>query len=321
MENCEHKSIKEVVGTFAAENSQEGLRVFVAGGSRSGNDEIYVDEAYNLGQQIAKMDFKLDFGLSSSGIMGAVARGVLEGWNKKKCKSTPIQGITTKEYYSLYQTDEILSQIEDVIVAQTLEERKQKLLDADFVVFAPGGVGTLDELAYDCVAMQDGLLAVKPFILYNVDGFFHHIVEYLKEISAKGFADPVPFIIVDNSSELSIIFRLLKLRYKKGETTSEVYASTRQLIYELPYFIKKKTDSSVYVEDIIAEMTKISYQGTAEERQDLANEIELAYLEKEIERMYDRLSKTGRDTSIVSDKLSNLKKRKKENAKCKKKTK
>ena len=31
--------------------------------------------------------------------------------------------------------------------------------------------------------------------------------------------------------------------------------------------------------------------------------------------MYDRLAKTGRDTSIVSDKLTNLKKRKKANAK------
>ena len=97
MEICENKSIKEVVGSFAEENSQEGLRVFVAGGSRAGMDDVYVDEAYNLGRQIARMDFKLDFGLSSSGIMGAVARGVLDGWNKKKCKTTPIQGITTKE--------------------------------------------------------------------------------------------------------------------------------------------------------------------------------------------------------------------------------
>lgn len=198
---------------------------------------------------------------------------------------------------------------------KTLEERKQKLLDADFVVFAPGGVGTLDELAYDCVAMQDGLLPIKPFILYNIDGFFHHIVEYLKEIAAKGFADPIPFIIVDNSDELKLVFRLLKLRYKKGKTTSEVYAATRQLIYELPYFIKHKVDSSVHVEDIIAHMKDTSWHGTGEQRQDLANEIELAYLEKEIERMYDRLAKTGRDTSIVSEKLTNLKKRKKENTK------
>lgn len=314
MEKIDNQSVEEVVGNFVEENAQDGMRVFVAGGSRSGNEDVFVEEAYNLGRQIAKMDFKLDFGLANSGIMGAVARGVLDGWNRKKCKTTPIQGITTKEYYSLYQTDEILGQIEDIIVAQTLEERKQKLLNADFVVFAPGGVGTLDELAYDCVAMQDGLLPIKPFILYNVDGYFHHIVEFLKEISAKGFADPIPFIIVDDNNELSIVFRLLKLRYRKGKTTTEVYASTRQLIYELPYFVKKKTDSSIHVEDIISNMENIMDQGTVEEKDELSNEIEQAYLEKEIERMYDRLAKTGRDTSIVSDKLTDLKKRKKEAA-------
>ncbi len=303
--------IDAMVGNFAEENAKKGLRVFVAGGSRSGNDKLYVEEAYNLGRQIARMEFKLDFGLSSSGIMGAVAKGVLDGWKHNQDKASAIQGITTKEYYSLYQSDEIISQIEDVIVAQTLEERKQKLLNADFVVFAPGGVGTLDELAYDCVAMQDGLLPVKPFILYNVNGFFHHIVEYLKFIAAEGFADPIPFIVVDNSDELSIVFRLLKLRYIKTDSTKEAYGQARQLIYELPYFVKKKTDSSVHVEDIYEYMKNVQTQGDAETQSELANEIEQAYLEKEIERMYDRLAKTGRDTSIVSDKLTNLKKRKK----------
>lgn len=305
--------IDAMVGNFAEENAKKGLRVFVAGGSRSGNDKLYVEEAYNLGRQIARMEFKLDFGLSSSGIMGAVAKGVLDGWKHNQDKASAIQGITTKEYYSLYQSDEIISQIEDVIVAQTLEERKQKLLNADFVVFAPGGVGTLDELAYDCVAMQDGLLPVKPFILYNVNGFFHHIVEYLKFIAAEGFADPIPFIVVDNSDELSIVFRLLKLRYIKTDSTKEAYGQARQLIYELPYFVKKKTDSSVHVEDIYEYMKNVQTQGDAETQSELANEIEQAYLEKEIERMYDRLAKTGRDTSIVSDKLTNLKKRKKAN--------
>ena len=301
-----------VINQFAEKNKEEGLRVFVAGGSRSGNDNIYVEEAYHLGQQIANMEFKLDFGWSSAGIMGAVAKGVLDCWKEKNTIETPIQGITTKEYYSLYETDDVLEQIKDVIVAQTLEERKQKLLNADFIVFAPGGVGTLDELAYDCVAMQDGFLQKKPFILYNINGFFHHIVEYLKSISAEGFADPMPFIVVDDSNELGIVFRLLKLRYKKGNTTQEVYASTRQLIYELPYFIKM-TQQGHSIDEICEKIIDNSYHGTSEERQELANVIERAYLEKEIERMYDRLAKTGRDTAVVSDKLSTLKRRKKEN--------
>lgn len=61
--------------------------------------------------------------------------------------------------------------------------------------------------------------------------------------------------------------------------------------------------------DIIREVCSIRGLGNAEEKVALDNEIETAYLEKEIERMYDRLAKTGRDTSVVSYKLSRLKRR------------
>lgn len=304
----------QIVDSFIEENQKEGLRVFVAGGHHGGNDPIYVAEAYNLGRQIIKMGFKLDFGLSNIGIMGAVARGVLDGWNKKYCSTpnTPIKAITTHEYYALYsQDDELIKQIDDVVFAKTLEERKQKLLNSDFVVFAPGGVGTLDELAYDCVAMQDGLLDVKPFIIYNVNGFFHHLLEFLKEIALKGFSEATPFIVVDNSDEAAIVFRLLKMRYNRNHTTAEAYGNARQLAYELPYYIKRKTDNTVHVEDIIADIERINSSGTDEEKSNLSKEIEQAYLEKEIERMYERLAKTGRDTSIVSEKLTALKQRRK----------
>lgn len=310
----EEKNKIETIKAFVEKNSEEGLRVFVAGGARSGNDEIYVEEAYELGRQIIKMDLRLDFGLSNSGIMGAVAQGVIDGWNRKaeKDSKSPIQGITTTDYFKLYpQDDNLLNQIGEVVLAQTLEERKQKLLNADFVVFAPGGVGTLDELAYDCVAMQDGFLDMKPFILYNVDGFFYHLLEYLKQIAAKGFANPLPFIVVDNSRELEIAFRLLKLRYVQSQDSKTAYGNTRQLIYELPYFLKRKVDSSVHVEDLIAEIDDIRNNGTEEQKAELDNEFEQAYLEKEIERMYERLAKTGCDTSVVSEKLTKLKKRRK----------
>lgn len=305
---------EQVIQSFKEANKEDGIRVFVAGGSRSGNDTAYAQEAYNLGKKIIKMEFKLDFGLSNSGIMGAVAKGVLDGWNKRQCKleGSPIQGITTKKYFDLYPNDDELINKMDIVVAKTLEERKQKLLESDFVVFAPGGVGTLDELAYDCVAMQDGMLPMKPFIIYNINGFFHHLLEFLKYIAQEGFANPVPFIVVDNNEELEIAFRLLKKRYIKCADGQEAYANARQLVYELPYFIKQKLSFNLEVEDCIEKMHQINTAGTYQERTVLRNEIETAYLEKEISRMYDRLAKTGRDTGNVSEKLTKLKKRRKE---------
>lgn len=306
---------EKLLSSFMKENKKDGIRVFVAGGSRGGNNPIYVRETYNLGKSIVKMGFKLDFGLSNTGIMGAVARGVMDGWNERqKCENQefPIQGITTEEYFKLYDSDDVMLKHINVIFAKTLEERKQKLLDADFVVFAPGGVGTLDELAYDCVAMQDGLLEMKPFILYNIGGFFHHLLEYLKAISIKGFSDPIPFIVVDNEFELEVAFELLKSKYGKcEEDNKKVYANARQLVYELPYFIKKKQETKKDIIDIVRDVCAVRAFGNSEEKAVLDSDIETAYLEKEIERMYDRLAKTGRDTSVVSYKLSRLKRRKK----------
>ena len=292
-------------------NTQKTIRVFVAGGSRAGNNPNYASEAFQLGQAIGRRNYQLTFGLSSRGIMGAVAQGVLEAWKRKEKKlAKPIQGITTEHYQKLYPDDALLDELTDVIVSHTLEERKQNLLSADFVVFAPGGLGTLDELVYDCIAMQDGLLEVKPFILFNVDGFFHHLLEYLKDINLKGFSDQMPFIVVDNVFEMEVAFSMISAYRIKMRNKNLARKFVNKIIHELPYIIEKhRQNPSVHIRDLLKEKDTIFKTHPFEEKQALAREIENAYLNKEIHRMYERIATTSRDTALVSYKLDALKRR------------
>lgn len=309
--NNKQTSKNAVVQQFLSQNKKGAFRVFVAGGSRAGNDPIYEEQAFELGLEIGKKKYRLDFGLSSKGIMGTVAKGVLKAWStlENPCKK-PIHGITTKEYLALYKSDEIIDKFSEVIVSHTLEERKQRLLGADFVIFAPGGVGTLDELVYDCVAMQDGFLNFKPFVLFNVDGFFYHLLEYLKEIQQKGFANTIPFIVVDDSFEAGVAFDLLDQFYtiqiKKNPKHAE--NTLKRLIYLLPYVIHQRyLHPSKSTKEILTLMDDVTQNGLPAEKKHLATDIKTAYLNKEIERMYERLAKAGRDTANVSDKLNSLK--------------
>ncbi len=308
-DNAEQKAVRK----FIRHNKKGATRVFVAGGSRSGNHPMYEEEAFKLGRIIGEKNFRLDFGLSSKGIMGAVAKGVLQAWSQLEdpC-DTPIQAVTTKEYLALYQSDTVIDQVSEIIVAHTLEERKKQLLGADFVIFAPGGVGTLDELVYDCVAMQDGFLNFKPFVLFNVDGFFYHLLEYLKEIQIKGFSDTVPFIVVDDSFEAGVAFDMIDSFYSKKmkEEGANPLEIIEHLIYLLPYLINQRLlHPALSTADILKSMGDIHKNGMPAEKDRLKIDIETAYLNKEIERMYERLAKAGRDTAQVSDKLNELKKR------------
>ena len=292
------------------EPKKSNLRVCVSGGHSSGDSPAYEQESYEMGRLIAKLGFCLDYGFSNTGIMGAVAKGVMDEWVQHKDEfyknTSPIAGITTQEYYNLYQKDELLEKVTEIVLTDTIENRKKRLFDADIIVFAPGGVGTLDELAYDCVAMQDGFIETKPFIIYNINGFFHHLLEYLKVMSRSGFAQPVPFIVVDSKKELENAFRLLKIRYNECESFKEAYYQARKVAYELPYFTKHKT-SNCLIEDLVKEMNDIELNGTKEQKQLLCNNIEQAYLEKEIARMHERLIKSQNDTDVVMGKLEKLK--------------
>ncbi len=152
----------------------KSITVFCA--SSTGNDPIYRDTAFALGQLLAERDITLVYGGAKVGLMGAVADGVL---NKQgKAIGVLPHFLGGKEIAHAGLTE--------LIKVESMHERKTKMNElCDGVIALPGGFGTLEELFEMLTWAQLGLHQ-KPIGLLNVDGFYDSLLQLLQQMTEKG---------------------------------------------------------------------------------------------------------------------------------------
>lgn len=161
-----------------AQTKKTGAAVCVFCGSSFGNDPAFRDAARAIGAGIATMGYSLVFGGGGLGLMGDVARAVLDG-------GSSIQGIMPAFLQAL--EPEVSSQ-EKLIVTPHMQERKNLMLQmSDAFIVLPGGLGTFDEFFEVAVEAQ---LSVhqKPIIVVNVNGYYDALDAMLHATVAAGFA-------------------------------------------------------------------------------------------------------------------------------------
>ena len=77
--------------------------------------------------------------------------------------------------------------IDELIVVDTMAERKKILEDmADAFIAMPGGVGTMDEF-FEVMVLSQLRVFDKPVALFNVNGYYDHIVSFLDRATHDGF--------------------------------------------------------------------------------------------------------------------------------------
>ena len=146
--------------------------------------------------------------------------------------------------------------------------------------------------------------------MFNVNGFFHHILEYLKEIHLKGFADYFPFIVVDNVFEASVAFDMIAERCRKELKNDKIQEVLEGIVYDLPYVIEQRQITPQKTTAMVLKQMEEDLKNKDRTVvRKICQDIETAYLNSEIERMYGRLEKSARDIADVSHKLAGLKKR------------
>ena len=149
-------------------------------GSRSGNKAIYQEKAIALAKGIADHGLGIVYGGASIGLMGQVANTVIEHGGE-------VVGVIP-EFMLDYEIAH--NNLTELHVVQSMHERKAMMADrASAFIALPGGLGTFEEILE--VATWGQLNQhQKPMILYNVNGFYDHLIQQLDHAVLEGFLPP-----------------------------------------------------------------------------------------------------------------------------------
>jgi uncharacterized protein (TIGR00730 family) len=181
-------------------------RITVFCGSSFGTDKVYEEQAFLLGQYLAKRGIGLVYGGAKVGLMGAVADGALR-------EGGAVIGVLP---YFLKGKEIAHANLTELIVVENMHERKMKMHElSDGIIALPGGFGTLEELFEITTWAQLGLHQ-KPMALLNVGGFYNPLLDMIQNMVAKGFLKEANQKMLLVSAEIEDLIKQME-KYKAPE--------------------------------------------------------------------------------------------------------
>ncbi len=170
-------------------------RITVFCGSSFGTDEIYKEQAFLLGETLAKNNIEVVYGGANVGLMGAVADGALS-----------VKGKVIGVLPEFLKGKEIAHRnLTELIITETMHERKVKMNElSNGVIAMPGGYGTLEEF-FEMLTWGQLGLHKKPIAILNINGFYNELKVLIQTMVDKGFLKSINqemLLISDNIDEL-----------------------------------------------------------------------------------------------------------------------
>jgi uncharacterized protein (TIGR00730 family) len=149
-------------------------------GSGFGSDPVFVQTAAELGRLMAAQGINLVYGGGNVGLMGTVARSVLDHGGY-------VTGIIPD---FLKSREKLLDDVQETIVVTDMHTRKRLMFEkSDAFVALPGGIGTLEELVEQMTWAQLGQ-HTKPILLLSVKGFWKPLLTLFAHMREQGFIRP-----------------------------------------------------------------------------------------------------------------------------------
>jgi len=161
---------------------------------------IYFEKANELGAWMGQKKKTLVYGGANLGLMECVAKAVKENGGF-------VMGVVPTKLEERGAVSDLL----DVnFRVDNLSERKDVILrESDILVALPGGVGTLDEVFHVVASASIGY-HIKKVILYNINGFWDGLLDFMDGLKGQGFARRPLERFYDVANSLEELIDLLK---------------------------------------------------------------------------------------------------------------
>ena len=162
-------------------------------GAHEGKNPLYAMEARKIAAILSKQGINIVFGGGNVGLMKIISDEALDN-------GVEVLGISLK---SLHELELVNPRLKEVVVADTLLDRKDVFMDrSDAFIVLPGGVGSLDELAEVMASNQLGIIN-KPIGILNTAGYYDDLITWMKKAVDEGFISHANFddLIISDSCE------------------------------------------------------------------------------------------------------------------------
>jgi hypothetical protein len=152
-------------------------------GSSSGSEAIYTRKTRELALLLANKKITLVYGGSNVGLMRVLADTLMDAGGK-------VIGVMP---HSLIRREVAHTGISEFHEVETMSERKALMNElSDAFIAMPGGIGTLDEL-FEVMSWNQLELIDKPVALFNVNGYYDHLIKFLDHSVNQRFVKPEHF--------------------------------------------------------------------------------------------------------------------------------
>lgn len=151
------------------------MKIFIGCSSREELNQIYIDSATKLAEELSKRNHDLICG----GIDGTMK--ILHDIFKQSNRTITLIGVNG--YFPIEENSP------NTYNYDTIRERKDALTRlADFIIFLPGGLGSMDEI-FTAIESKRAKEHNKPIIIININNYYVGIIMQLNTMYKEKFAN------------------------------------------------------------------------------------------------------------------------------------